>query len=390
MRPSDKSTAMFPDDILSLEAEGGDTHDFPVYGNDLPAVLAPEHFLWQLKGRYPGFDEELQTLYRTQSEHGAIPKEHWPEGVLVPADFYLEAFVVPQMLGEPAQGYEDWAGKPAGEDEMIEFGDDFDLPPEDEPGDTPPFPLEENSEELVSIAQSRLAAANWEVYKDIVVYPPEDFRAIVQGGRGLKGLLPDSLFLPMRSLALWISLAGLSFDIHGEDCLGCFVFRGWNALGGDTLCVGFVSKNSYYDYTIPLTPHASLDYIIDSALDFMAKEAAERGDTEPFPRESIASDLRSAWGRILPVIVHVLENLPENVAMGRRREPARQMLCERFESRSVHLWRWSRASSRFSHAKHPSVFSSPVRKELLREFVRSEEQGPIEVTEIPGEKRVLN
>ena len=48
-----------PSAKLHIDDEMKGTADFPLYGERIADILPPEHFLWQLQGSFPGFDDEL-------------------------------------------------------------------------------------------------------------------------------------------------------------------------------------------------------------------------------------------------------------------------------------------------------------------------------------------
>ena len=75
------------------------TADFPLYGERIADILPPEHFLWQLQGSFPGFDDELAGMYRSQRSLKHISKASWPEDILIPGDFYMQGIVIPQLRG---------------------------------------------------------------------------------------------------------------------------------------------------------------------------------------------------------------------------------------------------------------------------------------------------
>ncbi|MCI5851896.1 MAG: hypothetical protein MR009_10155 [Sutterellaceae bacterium] len=391
---------------LQIEDDMKGSADFPVYGERIPDLLPPEHFLWQLQGSFPGFDEQIAGLYREQHGPGKKPEESWPEDVLIPGDFYLHGIVIPQMKGilpsfgpaapdreVPGRVEDEPAPEPEkpeeNEDEAEDYPEDYgdELPPEweDEP------PQGEDFEQMVSSVQSRIAIAGWEVYKDVVSYPPEVFRAIVAAGAGLRGHIPASLLSPLHTFSVWVSFAGLGFELHGEKCLGAFVFRGENVADGPTLNLGFVTKNSYYDYAIPLTSHASLDYVIESSTEFMAKDPRAQRRIPPEERESLTRDLKNAWARVFPVIVHVAEHFPRDLSVRRRGSPVRAMLKGTpLESPTINLWRWSAEANRFRHDRFPSLLKGSLRSEFLRSFINSENNGPYEIFADPDVPPVLN
>ena len=55
-----------PSAKLHIDDEMKGTADFPLYGERIADILPPEHFLWQLQGSFPGFDDELAGMYRSQ------------------------------------------------------------------------------------------------------------------------------------------------------------------------------------------------------------------------------------------------------------------------------------------------------------------------------------
>ena len=88
-----------PSAKLHIDDEMKGTADFPLYGERIADILPPEHFLWQLQGSFPGFDDELAGMYRSQRSLKHISKASWPEDILIPGDFYMQGIVIPQLRG---------------------------------------------------------------------------------------------------------------------------------------------------------------------------------------------------------------------------------------------------------------------------------------------------
>lgn len=420
------------DALPDLFSEPEHPEAFPVYGRAIADVLPPEHFLWQLQGAYPEFDLQIRTLYEAQASLGLVPQSLWPLSILIPSDFYLHGIVIPQLDGrlpqlapgtalaqsmqalEPPQAKqppeEDCGVEPLGHSvspeaeafgaESVEGYDGSEegyIGSEDEEGGEPAgkMPLDmtpDMYDEMASSIQSRIAAASWEVYKDVASYSKEAFQAILQGGPTLSDFFPEAFFKPFKSLSLWLSLAGQDFTMHGERCLGCFVYQGICAANGHvSLNAGFVSPTSYFDYSIPLEPHATIGYIIQSASEFSGSEDPARPPLGVDEKQQIEAELKDAWGRILPVIAHIYKHLPESAEFQRRKPPQNAVLRRKgMNSDCTRLWRWNEATGRFDCSRLPAILSSELRGEFLRAFNKSEENTPIEVAPDPSEAVILH
>lgn len=395
-----------PSAKLHIDDEMKGTADFPLYGERIADILPPEHFLWQLQGSFPGFDDELAGMYRSQRSLKHISKASWPEDILIPGDFYMQGIVIPQLRGllpplssnpedHPETGTVEVQEEGGFEGQDEEAAEDFDpetsFPEEGEEEEWQDPVSGENFEQVVSSIQSRLAAGSWEVYKDVIAYPPEVFRQIVRDGEGLTGFIPKALLNNLHTLAFCLSFSGLDFELHGERCLGCFIFRGQNIAGGMSLNLGFVTKNSYYDYAIPLTVHASLEYIIESSTEFMAQDPATEPPMSEKEKASVNEDLKDAWKRVFPVIVHLFTHFPEDLSVRRRGSPSRAIMKpEGMNSPVVNYWKWVPEEERFRHDRVPALLKGKLRNVFLREFVEGEKNSPIEVAPEPGVPPTLN
>ncbi|MDL2059417.1 hypothetical protein MUN46_005665 [Mesosutterella sp. AGMB02718] len=395
---------------------------FPIYGSDITDILPPEQFLWQVQGAYPGFDALIRTLYTAQRKLRHVPESAWPEDVLIPSDFYMQGVVLPELQGLPPEGCEERTEPPqscprpecsgweAPEEEECgesfkaagfkvsaalrhafafakESVDHFD---EEEPEGQNFVLSPENYAEVVTSVQTRLAAASWEVFKDVVAYSAGDAERIRRTGPGLGDFLPDSFFKPFNSPCFWLSLAGQGIEMLGEPCLGCFVFRGRSAASAEaSLSVGFVSKNSYFDYAIPLPRHATLGFILESAGDFLSTDGEKMPERQ---KKRLIDDLKSTWSKVFPLIAHVYGHLPAQALFARRQALGRRILGRGspMNSPKIHVWRWSAAKKRFVHRLHPALLCGGLRRDFLQEFMENEERAPIEVAQDPSQQPILN
>lgn len=246
-------------------------------------------------------------------------------------------------------------------------------------------------DEMASSVQSRIASASWEIYKDVIAYSPEDFQRISKAGPGLDDLFPAHFFRPFKSFSLWLSLAGQNFTMQGERCLGCFIYRGVSAANGHaSLNAGFVSATSYFDYSIPLEPHATIGYIIESASEFPNDDPMGPPPTESEQR-MLASELTEAWKKLLPIVSHIYANLPKCRGFQERKTPKTAVLRRQaMGSDRTNLWRWNEKAGAFELNSLPAPLSCEYRNEILRAFRKNEEKTPIEVAPDPYEATILH
>ena len=167
-----------PSAKLHIDDEMKGTADFPLYGERIADILPPEHFLWQLQGSFPGFDDELAGMYRSQRSLKHISKASWPEDILIPGDFYMQGIVIPQLRGllpplssnpedHPETGTVEVQEEGGFEGQDEEAAEDFDpetsFPEEGEEEEWQDPVSGETYEQVVSGIESRLAAGSREV-----------------------------------------------------------------------------------------------------------------------------------------------------------------------------------------------------------------------------------
>lgn len=429
--PKNRSADPRDPDLSSLEQEPDAPKDVPLYGNMLEDIVPPEHFLWQIQGAHPGFDDLIRLLYLRREDFYPVRPELWPEHILIPGDFYVQSAVIPQLTGsfpegdtpvpgeteaaapeeespvEPLShsvspqaeaygaesvrgydGYEDYSG-------YSDRPEDYENAPEPDDEELEWKPLTpEMMQEIITDIQSRLAAANWEVFKDIVSYSAEDFARFRAQAKDCSGFLPEALFRPFRTFCFWVSLAKIRFELYGERCLGCFVYRSMNVTSGTpapTFTLGFLTHGSFFDYSIPLTPHATLDYILESSADFLG--GAGNGAlvyTEEEKRATV-DDMKRIWRFMLPVIAHVCEELPKHPRFRARKSLRAAVLRRRgMNSATVRHWRWDEEKGKFVLSCPPALLQGPLAETFLREFVKIEAEAPFEAAGEPGECPILN
>lgn len=429
--PKNRSADPRDPDLSGLVQEPAAPKDVPLYGKTLEDIVTPEHFLWQIQGAHPGFDDLIRLLYLRRRGFRPMTAELWPEYILIPGDFYVQGVVIPQLTGSLPEGDAPVPGEPEtaapeeespveplshsvspqaeaygaesvrGYDGYEDYSGYSDRPedyedapePDDEELEWKPL-TPEMMQEIITDIQSRLAAANWEVFKDVISFSAEDFARIQARAKDCGGFLPKAIFRPFRSFCFWISLVKTRFEINGERCLGCFAYRSMNVSSGTpspTFTLGFVTRGSFFDYSIPLTPHATLDYILESSADFLGGAGSGALVYTEEEKKATVDDMKRIWRFMLPVIAHVCEELPKHPRFRARKSLRAAVLKRRgMNSATVRHWRWDEEKGKFVLSCPPALLQGPLAETFLREFVKIEAEAPFEAAGEPGESPILN